>query len=105
MAKPKQFNETLGVLKAAYPHMAYSMHFHNTRGMALANTLAALKQNVTLFDSSIAGLGGCPYPPGATGNVATEDLAHMLEEMGIQTGTNIDRLIELPNKQQNRKRT
>lgn len=101
MAQPKQVYETLGVLKAAYPQMAYSMHFHNTRGMALANTLAALKQNVTLFDSSIAGLGGCPYAPGATGNVATEDLAHMLEEMGVKTGTNIKRLIEVANETRN----
>lgn len=95
MAQPKQVYETLGALKAAYPHIAYSMHFHNTRGMALANTLAALQQGVTLFDSSIAGLGGCPYAPGATGNISTEDLAHMLEEMNVQTGTNIDRLIDV----------
>lgn len=93
MAQPKQVYDVLGVLQAEFPHIAYSMHFHNTRGMALANTLAALQQGVTLYDSSIAGLGGCPYAPGATGNVATEDLAHMLEEMGINTGTNIDALI------------
>lgn len=93
MAHPKQVFETLEILQAEFPHIAYSMHFHNTRGMALANTLAALQQGVTLYDSSIAGLGGCPYAPGATGNVATEDLAHMLEEMGIETGTDLDSLI------------
>src|SRR5690625_6162516 len=81
--------------------MAYSMTVHNTRRIALANTLAALKQDVTLFDSSIAGLGGCPYAPGATGNVATEDLAHMLEEMGVKTGTNIERLIEVADETRN----
>lgn len=93
MAHPKQVFDTLEVLQAEFPHIAYSMHFHNTRGMALANTLAALQQGVTLYDSSIAGLGGCPYAPGATGNVSTEDLAHMLEEMGIETGTDLDSLI------------
>lgn len=95
MAHPKQVYDTLAVLQEVFPHIAYSMHFHNTRGMALANTLAALEQGVTLYDSSIAGLGGCPYAPGATGNVATEDLAHMLTEMGIATGTNLNRLIEV----------
>ncbi|MEI3607647.1 hydroxymethylglutaryl-CoA lyase [Pseudogracilibacillus sp. SE30717A] len=93
MAQPKQVYDVLGVLQAEFPHIDYSMHFHNTRGMALANTLAALQQGVTLYDSSIAGLGGCPYAPGATGNVSTEDLAHMLEEMGIKTGTNLNALI------------
>lgn len=93
MAQPKQVYDVLGVLQTEFPHIDYSMHFHNTRGMALANTLAALQQGVTLYDSSIAGLGGCPYAPGATGNVSTEDLAHMLEEMGINTGTNLDALI------------
>ncbi len=93
MAHPKQVFDTLEVLQAEFPHIAYSMHFHNTRGMALANTLAALQQGVTLYDSSIAGLGGCPYAPGATGNVSTEDLAHMLEEMEIATGTDLDSLI------------
>lgn len=60
------------------------MHFHNTRGTALANIIVALQKGITLFDSSIAGIGGCPYIPNATGNVATEDLVHMLEQMGIE---------------------
>ncbi|WP_164219590.1 hydroxymethylglutaryl-CoA lyase [Virgibacillus sp. YIM 98842] len=93
MAHPKQVYDTLEVLLKEFPHITYSMHFHNTRGMALANTLAALQQGVTHYDSSIAGLGGCPYAPGATGNVATEDLVHMLEEMGVSTSTNLDELI------------
>ena len=93
MANPKQVYHFLGELKKEFPKMAFSMHFHNTRGMALANAFAALQQGVILFDSSIAGLGGCPYAPGASGNVATEDLVHAFEEMGISTGMNLDRLI------------
>lgn len=95
MAQPKQVFETLGVLKDEFPQMTYSMHFHNTRGMALANTFAALQQGVTRYDSSIAGLGGCPYIPNATGNIATEDIVHMVEEMGIKTGINLDCLISV----------
>lgn len=95
MANPKQVYEYLGVLKDAYPNMKYSMHFHNTRGMAFANVIASLLQNVTHFDSSVAGLGGCPYAPGATGNIATEDLVHSLHEMGIETGIHLDKIIEV----------
>nr|WP_040977934.1 hydroxymethylglutaryl-CoA lyase [Oceanobacillus jeddahense] len=97
MAQPIQVYETLGVLKEAFPELAYSMHFHNTRGAALANTFAALQQGVTLYDSSIGGLGGCPYLPNATGNVATEDLVHMFEEMGIDTGINLEKVIDVAN--------
>ena len=93
MANPKQVYDTLGILQNSFPKMTFSMHLHNTRGMALANVVAALQQGVTLFDSSITGLGGCPYAPGATGNVATEDLVHMLEEMGIDTGIDLGSLI------------
>lgn len=93
MANPKQVYEYLGVLKNEFPKMKFSMHLHNTRGMALANAVAALQQGIVLFDSSIAGLGGCPYAPGASGNVATEDLVHAFEEMGIDTGMNLDSLI------------
>lgn len=70
-------------------------HLHNTRGLGLANVLAALDVGVTTFDSSLAGLGGCPFAPGASGNVVTEDLVYMLEEMGIKTGIDIDRLIKM----------
>lgn len=68
-------------------------HFHNTRGQGLANVIAALEQGVTTFDASQAGLGGCPYAPGATGNLVTEDLVWMLESMGLDTGVDIERLI------------
>ena len=69
------------------------LHFHNTRGTGLANVVTALELGVTRFDASIGGLGGCPYAPGATGNIVTEDLVHMLEDMGIDTGVDLDALI------------
>jgi hydroxymethylglutaryl-CoA lyase len=95
MANPKQVFEMVGQLQNDFPSMTFSMHLHNTRGLALANAVAAMQQGIIHFDSSIAGLGGCPYAPGATGNVATEDLVHMLSEMGIDTGINLDSLIEV----------
>ena len=70
-------------------------HFHDTRGMALANVFAALEAGITRFDASLAGIGGCPYAPGASGNAATEDLAYMLASMGIETGIDLERLLEL----------
>lgn len=95
VATPKQVYELVGELKAAFPTVTFSLHLHNTRGMALANVYAALEQGIVHFDSSIAGLGGCPYAPGATGNVATEDLVHFLTEMGIETGIDLDKTIEV----------
>jgi hydroxymethylglutaryl-CoA lyase len=68
-------------------------HLHNTRGQGLANVVAAIEVGVTTFDSSLGGLGGCPYAPGATGNIVTEDLVFMLEAMGLHTGINLDALI------------
>ena len=70
------------------------LHFHNTRGTGLANVLAALELGVADFDASVGGLGGCPYAPGATGNVATEELVHMVEDMGVGTGVDLDAMIE-----------
>ncbi len=93
MANSKQVYEYLDVLRSEFPDVLFSMHLHNTRGMALANAFAALQKGVTHFDASIAGLGGCPYAPGATGNVATEDLVHSFEEMGVQTGVHLDTLL------------
>jgi hydroxymethylglutaryl-CoA lyase len=69
------------------------LHFHNTRGAGLANVLAALEEGVSELDASVGGLGGCPYAPGATGNICTEDLVHMLEDMGVRTGIDLDRMI------------
>lgn len=71
-----------------------ALHFHDTRGTALANVLAGLEAGVTTFDASIGGLGGCPYAPGASGNLATEDLVYMLEGMGISTGIDLDKLVD-----------
>lgn len=93
MANPKQVYEYLGKLRSSFPQMTFSMHLHNTRGMALANAIAALQQGVIHFDASVAGLGGCPYAPGATGNIATEDLVHAFHEMGVMTGINLDSLL------------
>lgn len=94
MANPKQVYDMLGQLRESFPSMTFSMHLHNTRGMALSNVAAALQQGIVHFDSSIAGLGGCPYAPGATGNIATEDLVHALAEMGVETGIDLTNLID-----------
>jgi hydroxymethylglutaryl-CoA lyase len=93
MANPRQVYSYLGQLKEQFPNMTFSMHLHNTRGMAFANAVAALQRDVIYFDSSVSGLGGCPYAPGATGNVATEDIVHGFEEMGVSTGVELARII------------
>lgn len=85
-ASPKQVQIVLENLLKRYPIDKFALHFHDTRGMALANVLMALEMGITTFDSSAGGLGGCPYAPGASGNVATEDLLYMLHHMGIVTG-------------------
>jgi hydroxymethylglutaryl-CoA lyase len=74
--------------------MEWTLHFHNTRGMGLANALAAVEVGINRFDSSLGGLGGCPYAPGATGNVCTEELVHMFDLMGYNTNINLDLLLE-----------
>ena len=76
------------------PLAQIALHFHDTRGMALANVLVALQHGVSTFDASCGGLGGCPYAPGATGNLATEDLVYMLDGLGIETGVRLDALVE-----------
>jgi hydroxymethylglutaryl-CoA lyase len=95
MANPRLVSTTMGALRARFPGVAFGLHLHNTRGMGLANVLAGLGAGVARFDASVAGLGGCPYAPGATGNIATEDVVHMLGEMGIATGVRLDRLLEV----------
>jgi Isopropylmalate/homocitrate/citramalate synthases len=95
MATPRRVNDVLDALDAVGISASdVGLHFHNTRGTGLANVLAALQRGVTRFDASIGGLGGCPYAPGATGNIVTEDLVHMLEDMGIDTGVDLDALID-----------
>ena len=93
MAYPTQVCELSTSYQDRYPEVPLRLHFHNTRGMGLANVLAALEVGVNRFDASVGGLGGSPYAPGATGNISTEDLAHMLHEMGIKTGIDLEALI------------
>jgi isopropylmalate/homocitrate/citramalate synthase len=76
------------------PLTQIALHFHDTRGTALANVLTALQHGIATFDASCGGLGGCPYAPGATGNLATEDLIYMLDGLGIETGVRLDGLLE-----------
>jgi hydroxymethylglutaryl-CoA lyase len=85
-ANPKIVYDRFSKLKDLYPDAVFVGHFHDTRKMALANTLAAMAAGINKFDSSIGGLGGCPFSPGATGNLATEEIALMLSEMGVETG-------------------
>jgi hydroxymethylglutaryl-CoA lyase len=94
MANPSQVYDMMADLVQTFPDVKWILHMHDTRGMALANILAAMQAGVSWFDASFSGLGGCPYAPGASGNVATEDLVHMLHEMGIETGINLDQAIE-----------
>ena len=94
MANPIQVREFFAAALAALPGVELTAHFHNTRGQGLANVLAALESGVESFESSFGELGGCPVPPGATGNIATEDLVSMLHEMGIETGVDLGALIE-----------
>ncbi len=93
-ANPAQIKRLFKRLKAAIGDKAGAAHLHNTRGLGLANCLAAYKEGVTSFDFSMGGLGGCPYAPGASGNVVTEDLVFMFEAMGVKTGVNLDLLFE-----------
>ncbi|NBI29078.1 hydroxymethylglutaryl-CoA lyase [Chengkuizengella marina] len=86
VANPKQVQKLLEMLLRRFPPGKLAMHFHDTRGTALANILASLEMGITNFDSAVAGLGGCPYAPGASGNLATDDLAYMLDGMDIKTG-------------------
>jgi hydroxymethylglutaryl-CoA lyase len=91
---PRKVQAALVAALRHYPLDKMAGHFHDTYGMALANTLAALELGVWQFDASVAGLGGCPYAKGATGNVATEDVVYMLRGMGIDTGIDLDKLVD-----------
>ena len=94
IAHPHQVTELLRDLGARVPLENIALHFHDTRGTALVNVYAALEAGVSTFDASAGGLGGCPYAPGATGNLATEDLVYMLDGLGIATGVRLDGIIE-----------
>jgi hydroxymethylglutaryl-CoA lyase len=94
IAHPGQVPIVVDAVAARVPLANIALHFHDTRGTALANVLTALDLGVTTFDASAGGLGGCPYAPGATGNLATEDLIYMLDGLGIETGVNLNALVE-----------
>jgi hydroxymethylglutaryl-CoA lyase len=98
MATPKTVQAVLAALREAVPEMAVTLHFHNTRGIGLANVMVGLAEGVTRYDSSIGGLGGCPFAAGATGNICTEDLVYLLEESGYQTGVDLEKLISVAQK-------
>jgi hydroxymethylglutaryl-CoA lyase len=97
VANPHQVFETFTRVRNTYPDLKIGAHFHDTRGLALANVVAALDAGIRTFDASIGGLGGCPFAPGAAGNVATEDLVYLLSEMGIETGIDLERLLDVAN--------
>jgi len=96
-ATPKSIKELVGKVRERFPELTLSLHLHDTRGMGIANAYAGLEMGVAIYDSTVAGLGGCPFAAhkGAAGNVCTEDLVFMLDEMGIETGIDLDRLIEV----------
>lgn len=94
MANPRQVHGFFATARERLGGVELTAHFHNTRGQGLANVLAALEEGVESFESSFGELGGCPVPPGSTGNVSTEDVVSMLEEMGVATGVDLPRLIE-----------
>ncbi len=95
IANPLQVSEVLSNLfKVIDDKKQIALHFHDTRGLGLANSLVGLNMGITTFDSSLGGLGGCPYAPGATGNISTEDLVNMLHSMGVETGINLEKLVD-----------
>jgi hydroxymethylglutaryl-CoA lyase len=95
MATPSRVTRLVGDFRMVNPETSLNLHFHNTRGAGLANVLAALQLGVSDFDASVGGLGGCPYAPGATGNIASEELVHMVEDMGVATGVDLEALIDV----------
>jgi hydroxymethylglutaryl-CoA lyase len=94
VANPRQVREVISRVLAEIPPEAVAVHFHDTRGTALANILVSVEMGIATVDSALGGLGGCPYAPGASGNVATEDVVYMLEGMGVKTGVDLDKLID-----------
>ena len=95
MAHPAQVARLCRALRARFGGLQLTLHFHNTRGMGLANVMASVQEGIDRFDGSLGGLGGCPYAPGATGNICSEDAIHMLHAMGYDTGIDLPRLLAL----------
>jgi hydroxymethylglutaryl-CoA lyase len=93
MATPPLVRERVRALRREVPELEVTLHFHNTRGMGLANAYVGLEEGITRFEASIAGLGGCPFAPGATGNICSEDLVNMLDECGIETNVDLGKLV------------
>ena len=102
MGNPYLMKSVISTLKEKFPHFHFSLHLHNTRGMAFANAVAAYEEGIRDFDSSIGGIGGCPYLPLAAGNISTEDLVHGFEEMGIPSGVDLDRVISIARQNEER---
>lgn len=94
-ANPRQVYAYMEHLVTAYPQVRWTLHTHNTRGMAMSNILAGLQAGVVRFDASFAGIGGCPFAPGASGNIATEDVVNMLHDMGVETGYDLERVLDV----------
>jgi len=94
MATPLRVRRLLDAVRGAHPQLPVGLHFHDTRGTGLANVWEALRLGASDFDASIGGLGGCPYAPGASGNIATEELVHLLADSGVETGIDLDALLE-----------
>lgn len=95
MGNPVLIKSIIETLQREFNDTKFTLHLHNTRGMAFANAIAGLEVGVTDFDSSVAGIGGCPYVPNGSGNIATEDIVHGFEEMGIKTGIDLDKVVEV----------
>lgn len=98
MAVPNQVFDLCKHVREKYPDATWWLHFHNTRGVAIANIIAAMEAGMTQFDSSFGGLGGCPFVPGAAGNISSEDVIHMMDEMGIETGIDVLKVMALSRK-------
>lgn len=98
MGVPRQVNEMCAHVLDKYPQVSWWLHFHNTRGTAIANILAAMEAGMTQFDSSFAGLGGCPFVPNAAGNVSSEDVINMCEESGVDTGIDVRKVMAVSRK-------
>ena len=94
IADPAQVKSVIGELKASYPNLQLQVHFHDTRGLGMVNTMAAIESGVTEVQSALGGLGGCPFAPGASGNLSTEDMVWMLNEMGFKTGVSFSKVLE-----------
>ena len=94
IADPAQVKSVIGELKASYPNLQLQVHFHDTRGLGMVNTMAAIESGVTEVQSALGGLGGCPFAPGASGNLSTEDMVWMLNEMAFKTGVSFSKVLE-----------